>query len=100
MTTEPTGPANTDEDPLGPSAPQPEPTGDPRRPGSSPDSASNIRDAQGTSPGGTVPAGHSGGTDNDSGSLNHSSASDGSGADGGRGSAPEDALNEPESADG
>lgn len=78
MTTEPTGPANTDEDPLGPSAPQPEPTGDPRRPGSSPDSASNIRDAQGTSPGGTVPAGHTGG----------------------RGTGPEDALDEPESADG
>ena len=87
MTTEPTGPANTDEDPLGPSAPQPEPTGDPRRPGSSEHSADNIRDDQGTAPGGTVPAGHSG-------------DSDGSGPGEDSGSAPEDALKDPESADG
>ena len=87
MTTEPTGPANEDTEPLGPSAPQPEPTGDPRRPGSSPEGADNIREAQGTSPGGTVPAGHSGGTDEPA-------------ANGSHGSAPEDALDEPESADG
>ncbi|WAP51554.1 hypothetical protein OL239_17480 [Arthrobacter sp. ATA002] len=87
MTTEPTGPANNGEDPLGPSAPQPEPTSDPRRPGSSGTSADNIRDAQGTAPGGTVPAGHSGRTD-------------GPGSAGDRNSAPEDALNSAESADG
>lgn len=111
LTTEPTGPANNDEDPLGPSAPQPEPTGDPRRPGSSADSADNIRDAQGTSPGGTVPAGHSGGTknaggakdagrSNDAGSAKDAGSPEDSRAHGSRGSAPEDALNEPESADG
>lgn len=85
MTTEPTGPANHEDDPLGPSAPQPEPTGGPRRPGQSEHSAGNIREAQGTSPGGTVPAGHSGSED--------------SGSDGDR-SAPEDALDQPESSDG
>lgn len=90
MTTEPTGPANTAEDPLGPSAPQPEPTGDPRRPGRSAATADNIRDAQGTSPGGTVPAGHSA----------DSAKSDGPGADDGGGTAPERALDEAESADG
>ncbi|MCC9175514.1 MULTISPECIES: hypothetical protein [Arthrobacter] len=56
MTTEPTGPANDAEDPLGPSAPQPGPTGEPRRPGSASHSAGNIRDDQGTSPAGAVPA--------------------------------------------
>lgn len=87
MTTEPTGPANTDEDPLGPSAPQPEPAKDPRRPGQSHRDACNIREAQGTSPGGTVPAGHS-------------ADPDGSGTTSGGGTAPERALDEDESADG
>lgn len=94
MTTEPTGPANTAEDPLGPSTPQPEPTGDPRRPGRTAATAENIRDAQGTSPGGTVPAGHSA-------DSAESADSDGPGADdGGGGTAPERALDETESADG
>ena len=60
MTTEATGPANPEDDPLGPSAPAPEPTGEPRtpgRPGNTPGNPGNIREAQGTSPGGTVPAG-------------------------------------------
>lgn len=87
VTTEPTGPANDAADPLGPGAPQPEPTGDPRRPGQSRHGAANIREAQGTSPGGTVPAGHS------AGSKDPGSADDG-------GSAPEDALDQPESSDG
>ena len=56
MTTEPTGPANDAEDPLGPSAPQPGPTGEPRTPGSASHSAGNIRDDQGTAPAGAVPA--------------------------------------------
>ena len=46
MTTEPTGPANDAEDPLGPSAPQPEPTGSPRTPGSSDESAGMIAEMQ------------------------------------------------------
>ena len=56
MTTEPTGPANDAEDPLGPSVPQPGPTGEPRTPGSAAHSADNIRDDQGTHAAGTVPA--------------------------------------------
>lgn len=96
MTTEPTGPANNEDDPLGPSAPQPEPTGDPRRPGQSAHSAGNIREAQGTSPGGTVPAGHSG---SDNSGSNGSGMND-SGSDDDGASAPEDALNQPESSDG
>lgn len=84
MTTEPTGPANDAEDPLGPSVPQPEPTGSPRKPGTADESAGNIREEQGTHAPGTVPAAHSGGED--------------SAGTGGR--RPEDALNEPESADG
>ena len=83
--TESTGPANADEDPLGPNAPQPTPGSDPRLPGQSQRSAGNIREAQGTSPGGTVPAGHS-------------ADPDGSGSAGG-GTAPERALDEDESAD-
>jgi len=85
MTTEPTGPANDAEDPLGPSVPQPEPTGSPRKPGTADESAGNIREEQGTHAPGTVPAAHSGGED----------AAE---TDGGR--RPEDALNEPESVDG
>ena len=85
MTTEPTGPANDAEDPLGPSVPQPEPTGSPRKPGTADESAGNIREEQGTHAPGTVPAAHSGGED----------AAE---TDGGR--RPADALNEPESADG
>lgn len=50
------GPANGAADPLGPSAPQPAPTGEPRRPGSAPHSAENIRDDQGTHAAGAVPA--------------------------------------------
>lgn len=84
MTTEPTGPANPEEDPLGPSAPQPGPAGDPRRPGQAERPAGNIREAQGTSSGGTVPAGHSGKDPEDPAA----------------GTAPEDALAEPESSDG
>ena len=57
MTTEPTGPANDAEDPLGPSAPQPGPTGEPRTPGRAAHSAANIREDQGTSAAGTVPPG-------------------------------------------
>lgn len=89
MTTEPAGPANTDEDPLGPSTPQPEPTGGPRRPGqdAQPEQkAANIREAQGTSPAGTVPAGHSGKDPDDPAAAG--------------GTAPEEALSEPESSDG
>ena len=56
MTTEPTGPANDAEDPMGPSAPQPGPTGEPRTPGSAAHSAGNIREDQGTHAAGTVPA--------------------------------------------
>ncbi|WP_146362904.1 hypothetical protein [Arthrobacter yangruifuii] len=56
MTTEPTGPSNDAESPLGPSAPQPHPTGEPRTPGSAAHSAGNIRDDQGTSAAGSVPA--------------------------------------------
>ena len=56
MTTEPTGPANHADDPLGPSAPQPGPTGEPRRPGSAPHSTGNIREDQGTHAAGAVPA--------------------------------------------
>ena len=64
MTTEPTGPANDADDPLGPSAPQPAPTGAPRSPGSVGESdnasaAGNIREEQGTHAPGTVPPGHS-----------------------------------------
>lgn len=55
MTTEPTGPANDAEDPLGPSAPHPEPSGSPRTPGTADESAGNIREEQGTHPAGTVP---------------------------------------------
>ena len=95
MTTEPTGPANTEEDPLGPSAPQPEAAGEPRRPGQgtregqpgqAAHPAGNIREAQGTSAGGTVPAGHSGKDPQDPAAAG--------------GTAPEEALTEPESADG
>ncbi|WP_104056174.1 MULTISPECIES: hypothetical protein [unclassified Arthrobacter] len=86
MTTEPTGPANTEDDPLGPSAPAPEPSGDPRRPGQAEHPADNIRQEQGTSPGGTVPAGHSGKAPED--------------PDADRGIAPEEALADPESSDG
>ncbi|KPN19314.1 MULTISPECIES: hypothetical protein [Arthrobacter] len=84
MTTEPTGPANEAEDPLGPSAPQPEPTGAPRMPGQEQESAGNIREAQGTHAAGTVPPAHSGDDDEPGGQAQH----------------PEDALNEPDSADG
>ncbi|MFF3036786.1 hypothetical protein [Arthrobacter citreus] len=55
MTTEPTGPANDAEDPLGPSAPQPHPAGPPRTPGAADESAGNIREEQGTHAAGTVP---------------------------------------------
>ena len=63
MTTEPTGPANDAEDPLGPSAPQPGPTGEPRTPGSAAHSAGNIREDQGTHAAGTVPASPDGDAD-------------------------------------
>lgn len=86
MTTEPTGPANDAEDPLGPSAPQPEPTGSPRTPGSTDESAGNIREEQGTHAPGTVPPAYSGADDGD--------------ARGQAGARPEDALNESGSADG
>ena len=55
MTTEPTGPANDAEDPLGPSAPQPQPAGPPRTPVAADESAGNIREEQGTHAAGTVP---------------------------------------------
>lgn len=84
MTTEPTGPANDAEDPLGPSAPQPEPTGAPRTPGETEQPAGNIREEQGTHAAGTVPAAHSGGADE----AEHDQRR------------PEDALQEPTSADG
>ncbi|MCC3279841.1 hypothetical protein LJ754_11850 [Arthrobacter sp. zg-Y40] len=50
------GPANGAKDPLGPSAPQSGPTGEPRTPGHKAHSAGNIRDDQGTHAAGTVPA--------------------------------------------
>lgn len=91
MTTEPTGPANDAADPLGPSAPQPEPAGPPRTPGkneagnneagNNEESGPNIREEQGTHAPGTVPPAHSGTEDA-----------------GGR--HPEDALKDPDSADG
>ena len=81
MTTEPAGPANDAEDPLGPSAPQSGPTGAPRAPGSVDESAGNIREEQGTHAPGTVPPAHSG---HDEGQDRH----------------PQDALNEPDSAEG